>query len=120
MLPEDPENLRRKCKSAEDLFVFTAKPKQKPKSTRKPACTLMWGDDEDDGLECDCGYGPNRNDLKSAEDVDGCMLVKPDFVEDAIGPEALTVEEVPDDGFESYAEEQVSQVRTFSKSYGVH
>ena len=45
-LPEEPEKLRRKYKPAENLFVFTAKPKQK--STRKPACTLMWGAEEDD------------------------------------------------------------------------
>ena len=25
--------------------------------------------DKDDELECDCGHGPNRTDLKSADDV---------------------------------------------------
>ena len=47
-LPEDPENLRIKCRSAEALFLFTTKPKQPLKSAKKSSCTLMWGDDEDE------------------------------------------------------------------------
>ena len=41
--------------------------------------------------------------MKSAEDVDGCVLAKPDFVADAYGSEDLTVEEVSYEGFESDA-----------------
>ena len=28
-----------------------------------------WHDDEDDGIECDCGHGSSRTDLKAAKDV---------------------------------------------------
>ena len=55
--------------------------------------------------------------MKSAEDVDGCVLAKLGFAGDADGPEDQMVEEVSDEGFESDAEHQVSQVRAFSKSY---
>uniref|UniRef100_A0ABM5FYK8 Uncharacterized protein n=1 Tax=Pogona vitticeps TaxID=103695 RepID=A0ABM5FYK8_9SAUR len=116
MLPEDPVNLKRKYWSAEDIFVLTAKPKQKPKSTRKLACTLMWGDDEEDGLECDCGQWSQRalqkstgDALKLAEDVDGCVLAKTGFAGNANGPEDLMVEEASGEVFESDAEHQVSQ-----------
>uniref|UniRef100_A0ABM5G4H7 Uncharacterized protein n=1 Tax=Pogona vitticeps TaxID=103695 RepID=A0ABM5G4H7_9SAUR len=116
MLPENPENLR-KCKSAENLFVFTAKPEQKPKSTRKLDCTLMWGDDEEeDELQYNCGQWskralqkPTGDALKSAEDVDGCVLAKPGFAGDADGPEDLMEEEISDEGFESDAQHQISQ-----------
>ncbi|XP_078247511.1 uncharacterized protein LOC140707509 [Pogona vitticeps] len=97
-LPEDPEKLRKKCKSAEDVFVFTAKPKQKPKNTRKPDCTLMWGDDEDAEPQCVDGEQGIKRDLQKP----------PGFAEIDDGAEQQMLAEAPDEGFESDKENQVN------------
>nr|XP_020660253.1 uncharacterized protein LOC110084887 [Pogona vitticeps] len=61
----------------------------------------MWGDEEDDDvLQCDCDQWlkrdlqkPAREVPKSAENVDGCVLVKPGFAQDAAIPEEQMMEE---------------------------
>ncbi|XP_078245957.1 uncharacterized protein LOC140705577 [Pogona vitticeps] len=83
-LPKDPEKLTREVKPAEDVFVFSAKANPKQKNTRKLACTMLWGDEEDDE-----------------------QGIKRDLPVHGNGPEQQVLAQPPDEGFES-AEENAS------------